>query len=415
MSGSAALASPTLARPTGAVRPPRLAVLALGAFAVGTDGFVVAGVLPAIAHDLHVTLGAAGLLVTVFAVTYAIAAPVLTAAAVRFDRRSVLVTAMVVLALSNALGAAATGYGQLIAARVGAGVGGALFSPIALATAVQLSPPDQRGRAVSRVLAGMIVALVLGVPLGVLLGDLGSWRFTFGFVAVVASVAAYALAVLLPRVPSTPTSSLAARLALLGRAIVVANLGATFLWMTGAFTVYTFVVPLLGYATGWHGSALSALLLLYGLSALVGNAAGGWAADRWGARRSVVFALSSLIISLSALAYAVHLGHPAGTPVAVAAMIAWPAAGWSLTPAQSHRLIAVAPRAGPEILSLNTSAVYLGIAAGAALGGQVLSHVGLGGLGVTAAGLELLALAAVVIPGSSRNVPLVVTPAASAP
>jgi DHA1 family inner membrane transport protein len=399
----------------GPVPRARLAVLAIGTFAIGTDGFVIAGVMPAIARDTHVTLGAAGLLVTVFAVTYAVAAPLLTAAVARVDRRRVLVAAMVVLALSNTLGALATGYGQLVAARVGAGVGGALFSPIALATAVQLSPPAQRGRAVSRVLAGMTMSLVLGVPLGALLGSLGSWRLTFGFVAAVASVAALTIAAVLPRVRPIPAAALWARLALLGRVAVVANLGATFLWMTGAFTVYTFVVPVLDRATGWHGSGISPLLLAYGLAAYAGNAAGGRAADRWGARRSVLVALSSLVASLSVLASAIYLGPPVGRLIAIAALVAWAAAGWSLIPAQSHRLIETAPGAGAEVLSLNTSAVYLGIAAGAAVGGQVIAHAGLGALGVAAAGLQLLAMAVVVSVRTSPNVTTVVAPAPSLP
>ncbi|MGH3123887.1 MAG: MFS transporter, partial [Streptosporangiaceae bacterium] len=176
----------------------RVAVLALGTFAIGTDGFVIAGILPGIARDVHTTAAAAGLLVTAFALAYAIAAPVLTAAAARFGRRNVLVAGMAVLAAANLAAAAAPGYHALMAARVAAALGAALYSPIAMATAVQLSPPAERGRALSLVLAGMTVSLVAGVPAGSLLGSLASWRWTFILVAALAALCGLGVRILLP-------------------------------------------------------------------------------------------------------------------------------------------------------------------------------------------------------------------------
>lgn len=393
----------------------QLGVLALGTFAIGTDGFVIAGVLPGIARDMHVTLAAAGLLVTAFALAYAVGAPLLTAAAARAERRGVLVAGMVVLAVANAAGAVGHGYGWIMAARVGAAIGAALYSPIALATAVQLSKPAARGRAISVVLGGMTASLVTGVPVGAFLGALGSWRWTLWFVAVIAAASAAGIAVLLPRVPAAPVSSLRARIALLKRAAIAANLAATFLWITGAFALYTFIAALLSAATGWQGAPVSALLLAYGVAAFAGNAAGGRMADRWGATRSIAMALTSLMLSMSALGWAAHIGPPAGRLVAIASVIAWPAAGWSLTPAQSHRLVGLAPAAGPEVLSLNTSAVYLGIAAGAALGGVIIRHLDVAWLGPAAAALQLLALT-IVLSAETRPAPAApVVPAATDP
>lgn len=373
-------------------RRPRIGVLALGTFAIGADGFVIAGVLPAIAHDTGATLADAGLLVTAFALAYAIAAPLLTAAVAPIDRRTVLVAGMTVLAAANAAAALAHGYGPVMAARLVAALGAATYSPVALAAGVQLSAPRARGRAIALVLGGMTVSLVIGVPLGALLGALGSWRWTFAFVAVVAAACAIGIAALLPPVPAAPGSSLRTRLALLRRITVVGNLTATFLWITGAFVLYTFITPLLTSATGWRGASISTLLLVYGAAAFTGNVAGGRAADLWGAERTVTVALCSLMVSMTAAGWAAHLGPGPGAVIVILAIVAWPAAGWSLTPAQSHRLVAHAPAAGPEVLSLNTSAVYLGIAAGAALGGEVIRHAAIAWLGPVAAALQVLAL-----------------------
>lgn len=370
----------------------RVVVLALGTFAIGTDGFVVAGVLPGIAHDTGTSLAGVGLLVTAFALVYAVAAPLLTAAFARVERRRVLVSAMTVLAAANAAAAVAPGYDAIMAARVIAALGAAAYSPVAMATGVQLSAPHARARAIALVLGGMTVSLVLGVPLGTLLGALGSWRWTFAFVAVVAAVCAAGIAMLLPAVPAAPVSSLRTRLALLSRVSVAGNLTATFLWITGAFVLYTFITPLLTQATGWHGTSISILLLVYGAAAFAGNTLGGRSADRWGAVPTVAVGLGSLVISMATAGWAAQLGAPTGRIVIILALIAWPFAGWALTPAQSHRLVALSPAAGPEVLSLNTSAVYLGIAAGAALGAAIVHRADVAWLGACAAGLQLVAV-----------------------
>lgn len=378
-------------------------MLSLGTFAIGTDGFVVAGVLPGIAHDTATTLANAGLLVTAFALVYAVAAPLLTTAVARVDRRTVLVIGMTVLAVANAGAAVVHGYPALMAARVVAALGAAAYSPIAMVTGVQLSPPQARARAIAVVLGGMTLSLVIGVPLGTLLGALGSWRWTFAFVAMVAATCAVGVAVLLPAVPPGPVTSLRTRVGLLRRVSVAGNLAATLLWITGAFVLYTFITPLLTAATGWHGAIISALLLLYGGAAFAGNVLGGRAADRWGPVPTVAVGLASLVMSMTAAGWATHLGPPAGRAIAVVVLITWPAAGWALTPAQSHRLVSLAPEAGPEVLSLNTSAVYFGIAAGAALGGVVVRHADIGWLGLSAATLQLAALLVVLAVRAQRT------------
>lgn len=174
---------------------------------------------------------------------------------------------------------------------------------------------------------------------------------------------------------------------------MIANLAASFLWITGAFTVYTFIVPVIAAATDWHRSVMSRLLVVYvyGAAAFVGNHVGGLGADRWGARRTISVALLVVVVSLAALAYAAHTGPHPGVVVAGIGVVGWAGAVWSLTPAQSRRLVELTPSVGPEVLSLNTSAIYFGIAAGAVLGGRVLAHLGVARLGLAGAVLEVAA------------------------
>ncbi|MDC7337413.1 MFS transporter [Streptomyces lydicus] len=142
----------------------RLLLLALGTFAVGTDSMVMAGILGLVARDLDVSVPAAGQIVTVFALSYAVLAPVLATAAARWPRRRLLLTALTVFTVANALSAVAPTYPILLATRVLAAAGAALYTPTANAVATTLVPPERRGRALATVLGGMTVATALGVP-----------------------------------------------------------------------------------------------------------------------------------------------------------------------------------------------------------------------------------------------------------
>lgn len=371
---------------------PRILVLAVGMFAIGTDGFVVASVLPGIAHSLDASVGNAGLLVTAFALTYGLTAPVLTAGLARYPRRTILVVAMAGLAVTNFVAAAAPNTAVIFFARILAAVAAGAYSPAALATAVQVSPPEQRARAVATVLTGLTSSLVLGVPLGSLLGSLGSWRWTFILVGCLAAMAAAGVRVMLPPVEPMQLSSLRARLTLLRRPAMAANLAAAFVWLTGAMILYTFIALVVARATGWGGSAISALLLLYGGAAFLGNWIGGRASDRWGGKRCVVAGLATTLPAFALMGYGTQVGPPIGIVWCLLSLTVWGVAGWSLTPSQSHRLIAAAPAAGADILSLNTSAIYLGTAAGAALGGRIVAHLSLADLGYVAALLQAVSL-----------------------
>ncbi|MER7081185.1 MFS transporter, partial [Saccharopolyspora kobensis] len=178
----------TTAEPATRV-PLRVAVLALGTFAVGTDAFVVAGVLPEIAADLDVGIAQAGQLVTVFAIAYAVLSPVLATLTGAWPRRAVLLTALAVFVLGNIATALAPSYATVLATRVLAAAGASMFTPIAGAAAASLAPEGQRARAISLVVLGLTVSTALGVPLGTLLGSVTSWRGTMWFVAALGAAA----------------------------------------------------------------------------------------------------------------------------------------------------------------------------------------------------------------------------------
>ena len=352
------------------LRSRAIAPLGIGAFAIGTDLFVVAGVLPGLAADLGVTVGAAGLTVTVFALAYATGAPVLSALLGARPLRQVLIGSLVLFGLCNVASALAPGLAVLLVARVLGALAASVYIPAAGSAAVAAAPASRRGRALGVVLAGSAVATVLGAPLGVLLASHLSWRAAFGLVAVLA--AATILGLLHSSAGSGPPtrSTLSERLRPMRSPAVVGTLTVTFLVMAGSNSVYTYLAVLLGGSTG-----LGLSMGVFGLAGIVGTWWAGTAADRRGSGRVIVLAVTVLGTGLAALPLVA--ATTAGT---LAVVIAWGMAAWGFVSAQQHRVIGVGSGPAPLLLALNSSAIHLGFAAGALLGGLVIDAAGVSSL-----------------------------------
>jgi predicted MFS family arabinose efflux permease len=367
--------------------------LVLGAFAVGMEGMMIAGLLPAIAEQLGVGLSAAGWLVIGFSATYAVAAPLAAALAASFERRAVLLSGMAAFALGNLACALAPGFGTLVAARLWTALAAALFMPAAMAYAGASAPPEARGRVLGLVGGGVTASLVLGVPLGTWLGTAGGigaagvWRWPFLVVAALGAAAFLGVLLGVPRRAGAAGASVGQRLSVLGLPAIRRTLAVTVLWSTGAFAVYTYVAPVMERAGGLGAAEMPAFMLAWGVAASIGSVGGGRVADRIGAG---AVAGGGLLVMAAASA---ALGGLSAAPVAaVALMMACGVAGWAVNPAQQARLIAAEPAVAQVSLSFHASAIYLGSALGSLLGSVV---VGLGEpalLGWVAAACALAAL-----------------------
>lgn len=341
--------------------------LALGMFALGTDLFVMAGVLPRIASDLGVDLARAGWLVTAFALVYGTAAPLLAAATAGVSRRTVALAALCMFAFANVLSAASASFPVLLASRVLAALGAAAFSPLAASVAATSVAPERRGRALSLIAGGTSAATVLGSPLGTWIANAAGWRSTFLAVSALAVVAIAGLSTSgLPRHPPEGAAGLRERFAPLAQSRVLLVLLPLVLWTMAAFNLYTYL-PALFARAGSAGAHLETMLLLYGIGGFVGSALGGRLADRFGARRPMLFALVVLGVVFACWPWIVR-----GTPQAMVAMLAWGLTLWAVFPAQQHRVVNLAPRNAGVLLGLFSSALYLGITLGSLLGGVEL-------------------------------------------
>ncbi|RSN53404.1 MFS transporter [Amycolatopsis sp. WAC 04182] len=361
-----------------------LLVLAVGTFTVGTDGFVLNGLLPTIAADLRVSEAVAGQLTTVFAVTYAVSSPIIAAFTGRLDRRWVLGAGMVLFTIGMAGQALGESFAVVAVARVLAALGAAAFQSNAYVLAGALASDERRGRALATVSAGMSVSMVLGVPIGVLAGNWFGWR------AVMWGIGAVALIVMLlvPLLPGVrmPTVSLRDRLAVVVRPPIARVLGVSVLGTAAGFAAFVYLPVLVAPVAA--GAMISWLLVGFGIGQIAGNAFAGRATDSLGPARVRSISLIGTVATLALLDVAVL-----SLPGALILALASGAFGGMLMVPQQHRLFSLAPDAPTVAMGLNGSAIYAGGALGAALGGVVLSSAGVWWVGPVAAFVALLGFA----------------------
>lgn len=349
---------------------PRLLVLALGTFAIGTDAYVIAGILPRVAASFEVTVAAAGQLVTVYALIYGLLTPVMAALTAHWPRRRVLCVGLAVFIAGNVLTATPSSFALVLASRAIAGLGAAIFTPAASATATALVGPEQRGRALAVVLAGVSGATALGAPIGTLVGSFGDWRLTLWFVAALASLAGLGVLALLPEVAGSPGLRLRDRLAPLADGRVAVTLATTAVVMFGVFLVYTYLSLVFDRATGGNGAIVAALIATWGLAATFGSLRAGGFTDRFGNRRVINVALAIL-----ALDFALMPWSGATLPGALLALAVWGVCGWGCVVSQQHRLVGIAPGRAPVVLALNASAIYLAVSASGAAGALAIRTI----------------------------------------
>jgi DHA1 family inner membrane transport protein len=380
-------------------------VLSVGSFAVGTGTFVVTGVLTDIAEDLSVSVASTGLLVTVFAATFAVGSPVLVSAASDVGRRRLLVGALVLFAIANIAAALAPSFSLLLGARVAAACGAAVFTPVASAVAASLAPPELRGRALSVRTLGVNIAWLVGVPLGTVVGGHYGWRISFVLVAALATVAALGVRALLPAVDASAGGGFLSNLTVVKRGAVVAGLSLTFLALMASFVVLTYVRPVLENLTHFDTEGIGLMLAVFGLASIPGALLGGYIADRWGYRVSMIAVLAILSMSLFSfsLLSTVQPGSVSTVLGVGAALVAWSVAAFAFLPLQQYRLIVVAPEGQNSALALNASAIQAGQGIGAGLGALALHYGSVDGLGWVGALCAVGAFAALGFQGRSST------------
>jgi MFS transporter, DHA1 family, inner membrane transport protein len=364
--------------------PLALLALAVGAFGIGTTEFVMMGLLPDVAGDLHISIPAAGHLVSAYALGVVIGAPLLAAATARMSRRTVLISLMALFVAGNALSALAPDNGWLLAARFLSGLPHGAFFGVGAVVATTLVAPERKARSVSLMFLGLTVANIAGVPAATLVGQHLGWRSAFLGVSVIGLAAIAALALLIPHDrPHAPAVGLRRELSALRSLPVWLALGTTVAGFGALFAAYSYVTPMLTDSAGYADSSVTLLLALFGVGATVGNLLGGRLADH--AMRPTLFAgLTSLAVVLALFPLLMTTAWGGALAVLLLGVAAF-VAGSPL-----NLMVMERATRGPSLASsANQAAFNMANAGGAWIGGLTLAA----GHGVTSPALAGAALA----------------------
>lgn len=342
--------------------------LALATFAIGTTEFIIMGILPDLAQALSVSIPAAGLLVSGYALGVAAGAPVLALATSRMPRKAALLLLMGIFIGGNSLCALAPDYTWLMIARVITSFAHGAFFGIGSVVAASLVPPDKRASAIAMMFTGLALANVLGVPLGTFIGQTHGWRVAFWAVSGAGILAAAALMLLVPPCGNGGALELRSELGVLRSPRVWLALAMTVLGFGGVFVVFTYITPILEQASGFAPSSVTWLLVLFGTGLAVGNGAGGRLADR-GGLRALMFAFLALAAVMALFSHTMH------APVASAVtLFVWGVAAFATVPGLQMQVMHEAADAPNLAATLNIGAFNIGNALGAWIGGAALSH-----------------------------------------
>ena len=385
--------------------PLALYALTVGAFGIGVTEFVIMGLLLEVSADLHVSISAAGLLISGYALGVVVGAPLLTALTGRWSRKTLLIALMIVFTIGNAACALAPDYWSLMAARVLTAFAHASFFGVGSVVATSLVASDTKASAIAIMFTGLTVANILGVPFGTWLGQAFGWRSTFWAVTLIGLVALAVIVALVPRDDAPEEEgNWRSDLAVLGRKPVMLGLLTTVLSWVGVFAGFTYIAPILTRVTGFSEAAVSPILLVFGAGLVVGNLVGGKLADR----RLVPTMLGSLLalsVVLFGLTFAIHDRFAAVVFIGL-----FGAAAFATVAPLQMWVLERASGAGQALASsFNIAAFNLGNAFGAWLGGAVIDHGP--GLGAVTAVAALVPLAAFAVALWSQRLETRVAPA----
>ncbi len=362
-----------------------LPALAFANFAIGIGAFVVIGVLSPIADGLSLTHSEAGMVMSIYAVAYAVGSPLAITATGKLDRRSVIMIGMGVFLIASVLCAIAPNAETLLAARALGALGAGMVTPVGAAIAVAESAPERRGAALSFVILGLTLAQVGGIPIGSFLGYTAGWRATFWMVAAIAALALVGIIWRVPRI-RTPVTTLAILGRTLASPVLMPAILVTASMMGAAWMLFTYFAPLLEERMGYGRNGVTFMLVVFGAGAVLGNMIGGWLSDRIGPARSLIAVAIGLVILLPAFSLL-----PIPSPALAALTFTWGVVGWAFMAPQQSRLVSLDPSSQNVTLSLNASAIYVGAAIGSAAGGAIVDNLGFSALGWTS-GLAVIAV-----------------------
>ncbi|ASK60832.1 MFS transporter [Virgibacillus phasianinus] len=348
----------------------RVYFLMIISFVVGMVELIIGGILDLIAEDLHVSLGQAGFLITIFSLIFAIASPILLIATAKIERKRLTLISLVIFLLGNIITVFSPSYSILFTGRVISALSGSLLIILCLTMAPSIVDPKYRGRAIGIVSMGVSASLVLGIPIGLMLGNAFNWRAPFILISLLTVLSIIAIYLYMDRVEPKPSIPIGEQLATLKDRKIFFAQSTTFLFLAGHTTLYAYLTPFVKETMGIEGSWISIIYLIFGIAAVSGGGFGGTLADLMGTKRTILTAIIAFGLAIFAIPYTTFF-----LPLFLGVMIVWGMMSWAISPAMQSFLIEASPETSDIQQSLNNSALHLGIAIGSLIGGVVIERI----------------------------------------
>ncbi len=362
-------------------------MLALAVFLIGTIEYIITGIIQMVASDLSITTSVAGLLVTSFALSAAIGAPIIIALTINVDRKSILLLMLSIFILSNFITFFSHSFEMILLTRILQGLSGGVATVVAMAVATRLVDNEKRGSAIGIILMGLSSSLVLGVPLGTLLSEMMGWKALFVLIGLITIIPLFVVYRNVPTIKEQEPVTIGMQLSLLKDKRIVLAVAVTLFYVGGYSTLFTYLTPFLQASANLTIAEISGILLLAGICSFIGSSIGGIAADKKGPKFTI---FTGLLIQILTLFLLPLIG---GNLVGIIAVImVWMIATWSTSPAQQLYLVTLVPKSPDIALSVNTSFIQFGFALGSGLGGLVISSSSVVNLSVVSASTVVLAL-----------------------
>ncbi|MFJ7669276.1 MFS transporter [Lysinibacillus sp. NPDC097195] len=362
-------------------------LLALAVFLIGTIEYIITGIIQMVAIDLSVSTSVAGLLVTAFALSAAIGAPIVIALTINVDRKKILLWMLSLFIISNFITFFSHSFAMVLLSRILQGLSGGIATVVAMAVATRLVDSEKRGSAIGIILMGLSSSLVFGVPLGTILSEMIGWKALFILISVITIIPLVVVYRSVPTIKEQEPVTIAMQLAILKDKRIVSAVAVTLFYVGGYSTLFTYLTPFLQASANLSIANISGILLLAGICSFVGSSIGGVVADKKGPKFTIFTGLVLQILML--LLLAVIGGNLVGI---IAVIMIWMIATWSTSPAQQYYLVTLVPKSPDIALSVNTSFIQFGFALGSGLGGFVISNSSVLHLSLVSAGTVVLAL-----------------------
>ena len=346
----------------------RVYLLTMIAFVVGMVELIIGGILDLVASDLEVSIGRAGLLITFFALVFAISGPVLLFFIGKTERKRATFVALIIFLIGNLVAIFSKTYSMLLVSRIISAASGALLVVLCLTIASHIVETAYRGRAIGLVVMGISASIVLGLPIGVILGHAFGWRSPFILISILTVILIVGVQLFLGQVTSKPPLSLKEQLVALNDKRVLFGHMTTFFFLAGHFTLYGYLTPFVKTTMGFDGTWITIVYFVYGIAAVTGGGIGGFSADRFGIKRTLLTVIVLLGVCLLIMPYTSLMFF-------WFVLVIWGVLSWAITPPIQSHLIQLSPETSDIQQSLNNSALHFGIAFGTFIGSIVADQL----------------------------------------